>query len=121
MLRLSRLARPVAQRDDRHNRFVFRNVEQRAKGIGITHTHDERIEAFGSGLQDKISITEAVVVGALAVAHLIGLLATEETRLAFLVSGDNQHGCTCDVLLVALAHKVRHCLDFLRTHGHIVF
>ena len=69
----------------------------------------------------EISITEAVVIGTPAVAHLVGLLATEEARLAFLVSGDNQHGRTSNVLLVALTHQIGHRLDFLRTHGYIVF
>ena len=80
--RTVRLSSPVAQRDDCHNRLVFRDIEECTEIVGITHSHDERVEAHGASLQNQVAIAQAIVVGTPSVAHFIRLVTLEEARLA---------------------------------------
>ena len=81
-LRTVRLSCPVAQGYDCHDRLTFGDVEERAESVGVAHSHDERVEAHGTGLQNQIAVAQAIVVGTPSIAHFIRLVSLEKARLA---------------------------------------
>ncbi len=68
----------VAEGDDGGDGFFARDLEEGAEAIGITHAHDQRIEAHGAGGQDQIAVAQAVVVRTPEITELVGLLTAEK-------------------------------------------
>ena len=71
----------IAQGDDRHDRFPFRDIENGAESIGVTRPHDQGVETHCPGFQDQESVAQTVVVSTPSVANLIGWIAPEEAAL----------------------------------------
>ena len=76
-----RFGSTIAKGDDSHDSLVLWNLEEGTEGIGITHTHDEGIEAHGTGYQDEVAIAQAIVVCSPAVADFVGS-STSSERIA---------------------------------------
>ena len=69
----------VAQGDNGYDSLALGDSEQLSQLVDIAHTHDKRVESHGAGLQYQIAVAKTVVVGSPSVAHLVGLVALEES------------------------------------------
>lgn len=116
-----RIGGAIAKGNHRHHRFLVGDAEDAAERLGIPHAHDERVKAHGAGLQDKMRIAEAVVVGSPAVSHFVGGFApSAESRLPADIGGNDEDGGAFRVLFVPLADDLADGIGLLLRQGYIV-